>query len=263
MPSVQTHSAHDYRPQQHGALQRTAVLLYGVTVYVAFLGVFLYLIGFVGNFFVPRSMDVGPAVPFWQALAVDLSLIALFGVQHSIMARPAFKRWWTQFIPPAAERSTFVLATVLVLVAIFVFWRPIGGIVWDVSATPYANVLIGVSLLGWGIVFVSTFLINHFDLFGLRQVVLHFRGRDYEWLHFSTPLFYRVVRHPLYVGLIIAFWATPVMTTGHLVFAIGFTVYILLAIPLEERDLVTYHGEAYVSYQRRVSKIIPWFPKKG
>lgn len=261
MPSVQTHPAHDFRPQ-HGAVQRSLVLFYGVAVYVAFLAAFLYLIGFVGNFFVPRSMDVGPTVPLAQALIVNLALIALFGVQHSVMARPAFKRWLTKFIPSAAERSTFVLATVAVLVLMYALWRPMGGVLWDVSATPFANLLIAVSMLGWGLVLLSTFLINHFDLFGLRQVFLHFRGRDYQWLEFKTPALYRVVRHPLYVGLIIAFWATPIMTTGHLVFALGFTAYILAAIPLEERDLVTYHGDAYRSYQRRVSKIIPWFPKK-
>ncbi len=262
MPPVQTHPAHDLH-HHHGAIQRSLVLLYGVAVYLAFLVTFSYLIGFVGNFFVPRSMDVGPTAPLAQALIVNLALIALFGVQHSVMARPAFKQWLAKFVPPAAERSTFVLATVGVLVLTFALWRPIGGVLWDVSATPYANLLIAVSLVGWGLVLLSTFLINHFDLFGLRQVFLHFRGRDYEWLEFKTPVLYRVVRHPLYVGMIIAFWATPIMTTGHLVFALGFTVYILAAIPLEERDLVTYHGEAYRSYQRRVAKIIPWFPKKG
>lgn len=247
---------------QPGAIQRSLVLLYGVLVYLLFFATFLYLIGFVGNFFVPKSMDVGSTLPFAQALSINLALIVLFAAQHSVMARPEFKQWITKFIPESAERSTFVLATVIVLVLLFALWKPMGAALWDLSGTLYGNVLVGVSLLGWAIVLLATFMINHFDLFGLRQVYLQFRGKEYEPVQFQAPAFYRFVRHPLYFGFAVAFWATPVMTVAHLVFAVGMTLYMLGAIRLEERDLVKYHGEAYEQYRRRTSMIIPWIAKK-
>jgi protein-S-isoprenylcysteine O-methyltransferase Ste14 len=214
-------------------MKRGLVFLYGVVAYGIFFATFLYAVGFVGNLFVPKSIDAAPVVPFVEALIFNVLLLGVFGLQHSIMARPAFKRWLTRIIPEAAERSTYVLLSSLALILLFWGW------------------------FGWGLVLLSTFLINHFDLFGLRQVWLYLRGRQYTHLRFVTPGPYRLVRHPLYLGWLFAFWATPTMTAAHLVFAIVTTAYIFVAIQLEERDLLDVHGADYENYRRRVPMIFP------
>jgi protein-S-isoprenylcysteine O-methyltransferase Ste14 len=261
MSSVQTGTEGEARPQR-GAIQRTAVLLYGTAVYVLFFATFVYFIAFVGNFFVPKSVDVGPTVPVARAVVIDLLLATVFAVQHTIMARPRFKIWLTKSIPQPAERSTFVLAATLALILLMALWRPIEGVLWDVSGGMLASILIGISLIGWGILFWSTFLINHFDLFGFRQVVLCFQGKQYEPVKFTTPVLYRYVRHPMYVGLFIAIWVTPTMTIGHLVFAGALTLYTVIGIQFEERELARHHGESYREYQRQVSMLMPRPPKK-
>jgi len=237
--------------------KRLSIFIYGVLSYAVFFVTYLYAIGFVGNLWVPKSMDSVREVPFLTALLTDLGLLGLFAVQHSVMARPAFKRWWTRFVPQAAERSTYVLLSSLALIAMFAWWQPLGGAVWDVTSPVAKAVLYGAFAFGWGLVLVSTFLINHFDLFGLRQVWLELLGKPYRPLHFGTPLFYRYVRHPLYLGWFFAFWATPTMTVTHLVFAIATSAYILIAIQLEERDLIDAHPE-YADYRRRVPMLVPF-----
>jgi protein-S-isoprenylcysteine O-methyltransferase Ste14 len=239
-------------------LKRITILLYGLVSYAVFLATFLYAVGFIGNFGVPRTLDAGPTRPFLESLAIDLGLLALFALQHSVMARPAFKRWFTRFVPEPAERSTYVLASSLALIVMFSFWQPLGGVVWSVDDAVLRGVLWGLFAFGWLLVLVSTFLINHFDLFGLRQVWLQMSGRPYTPLPFGTPGPYRYVRHPLYVGWFFAFWATPAMTVSHLVFAVMTTAYILVAIRLEERDLVAHFGESYRSYKTRVPMLIPF-----
>jgi protein-S-isoprenylcysteine O-methyltransferase Ste14 len=224
--------------------------------YALFFVTFLYAAGFVGNFVVPKTLDGDPTGPFGTALLIDLGLLALFAVQHSVMARPAFKRAWTRIVPEPVERSTYVLASSLALILLFWLWQPLGGVVWDVENPVGRAILWSGFAFGWLLVLLTTFLINHFDLFGLRQVWLHLRGRPYTPLTFGTPGPYRLVRHPLYVGWLFAFWATPTMTVTHLVFAVMTTAYILVAIQLEERDLVAAHPE-YVSYRRRVPMLIP------
>lgn len=238
-------------------LKRLSIFVYGVLSYAVFFATYLYAIGFVGNLAVPKSMDSVREAPFLTALLIDLGLLGLFAVQHSVMARPGFKRWWTGFVPAAAERSTYVLFSSLALIAMFLYWQPLGGVVWDVSAPLGKAVLYGAFACGWALVLVSTFLINHFDLFGLRQVWLELLGKPYRPLHFGTPLFYRYVRHPLYLGWFFAFWATPTMTVTHLVFAIATSAYILIAIQLEERDLIDAHPE-YAEYRRRVPMLVPF-----
>ena len=237
-------------------MSRIVVFLYGVVSYGVFFGTFLYAAGFVGNLLVPKGLDAPPVGSFGTSLLIDLGLLGLFAVQHSVMARPAFKRAWTRIVPPAAERSTYVLASSLALILLFWQWRPLGGVVWDIEA-PVGRALMHAGFaFGWLLVLVTTFLINHFDLFGLRQVWLHLRGRPYEPLPFKTPGPYRLVRHPLYVGWFFAFWATPTMTATHLLFAVMTTGYILVAIQLEERDLVAAHPE-YEGYRRRVPMLVP------
>jgi protein-S-isoprenylcysteine O-methyltransferase Ste14 len=241
-------------------MKRTAALAYGVACYVMFLGTFLYAIGFLGNVAVPKSIDAAAEGPLGEALLVNALLLGVFALQHSVMARPGFKRRWMRLVPKAVERSTYVLCSSLALLLLFWQWRPTGVVLWDVRQPVGRTVLYGVFACGWLTVLVTTFLINHFDLFGLRQAWLYFRGREYTPLGFVTPGPYRWVRHPLYVGWLTAFWATPTMTAAHLVFALGTTVYILIAICFEERDLTKAHGRAYVEYRERVPMLVPrWF----
>jgi len=237
--------------------KRIAVFIYGVLSYAAFFLTFLYAVGFLGNYLVPRSLDSAIQAPFWQALLIDVLLLGIFAVQHSVMARPAFKRVLTRVIPEAAERSTYVLMSSLALIALFAFWQPIGGVIWNVTSPALREAVNGLFFFGFGLVLMSTLLINHFDLFGLRQVWLYLVGKPYTQLEFRTPLFYQYVRHPLYVGWFISFWATPTMTGAHLVFAIMTSAYMLTAIRWEERDLLAVHGKDYENYRKQVPKLIP------
>jgi len=237
-------------------------LVYGGLCYVLFLLTFLYAIGFVGNIVVPKTIDSGDPVAVTEALLVDVILLGLFAVQHSVMARPAFKRWWTQYVPNFAERSTYVLLSSLVLILLFWQWRPMRDIVWTVNSPVGAGLLIALFWLGWGIVLISTFLINHFELFGMQQVHANWQGTNAEPPSFRKPLFYKFVRHPIYFGFLLAFWATPEMTTGHLLFAAATSGYIFIGMLLEERDLVTFHGNVYIRYRETVSMILPWPPKQ-
>ena len=237
-------------------LRRVLILAYGTASYVLGLVTLLYAAGFIGGFATPTRLDGPRQVSLGAALAVDLGLIAVFVLQHSGMARPEFKRWWVRFVPEAAERSTYVLLSSLALTLLFWSWQPVGGVVWSTGDTAGRAVLYAGFSAGWLVVLASTFQINHFDLFGLRQVWLNFRGRPYTRLRFTTPALYRVVRHPLYVGWLLTFWATPRMTSAHLVFAATLTAYILAAIRWEERDLVDAHPD-YADYRRRVPMLIP------
>jgi len=236
------------------------VFLYGTLSYLTCLATLLYTAGFIGNFGVPKSMDSPAEGPWQTALLIDLGLLLVFAVQHSVMARPAFKSLLTRLIPPAAERSTYVMASNLALILLFWQWRPLGGTVWDVQSSVGVSALYAGYAFGWALLLLATVVINHFDLFGLRQIWLNLQGRPQSALKFNTPWLYRMVRHPLYVGWITLFWSTPVMTVTHLFFAVMTTLYIFVAIQLEERDLMAKHPE-YVAYRRQVPMIVPGLPK--
>jgi methanethiol S-methyltransferase len=238
-------------------IKRLSIFVYGVACYVVFFATFLYAIGFIGGFLVPSSLDSPASAPLGQALAIDLALLSLFAIQHSGMARPAFKRWLTRFLSPAIERSTYVLLSSVALIVLFALWQPLGGVVWDVTDPLGRAVLWALFAFGWLLVLVATFLINHFDLFGLRQVWLALIDKPYTHIAFRTPGPYRLVRHPLYVGWFFAFWSTPHMTVAHLLFAVVTAAYILVAIRFEEKDLVDALGEDYRRYQKRVPMLIP------
>lgn len=242
-------------------MKRWSIFLYGVFCYVLFFATFLYAIGFIGNLWVPKSIDSARDVPVVNALLINLGLLGIFAVQHSVMARPAFKRWWTRVVPEAAERSTYVLFSTVALIVLFAFWQPMGGIIWDVSSPIGKALLYGAYAFGWALLLLSTFLINHFDLFGLRQVWLQLRGRAYSPLPFKTPALYGYVRHPVYVGWLFISWSTPTMTIAHLVFAIGATAYILIGIQFEEHDLTVAHPE-YADYRRRVPMLVPFAKRR-
>jgi methanethiol S-methyltransferase len=239
-------------------LKRISFFIYGTVSYVIFLGTFLYALAFVGDLGVPTSLDGPPRGPLGVAFAIDVALLALFAVQHSVMARPGFKDWWTRIIPKPLERSTYVLFSSLALILMFLLWQPLGGVVWSVEEPLGRYALRAMFFFGWGLVLVSTFLINHFDLFGLRQVWLYLLGRPYTTLRFGTPGPYKLIRHPLYAGWLFAFWSTPTMTLAHLLFSVATTAYILIAIQLEERDLVREHGDSYDSYRQKVPMLIPF-----
>ena len=239
-------------------MSRVIAFLYGVAAYLFFLVTFLYAIGFVSGVAVPKTIDSGPVGPLGEALVINLLLLSLFAVQHSGMARRAFKRWWMRFVPESVERSTYVLFATLCLALLLWQWRPIPTVVWQINDPNIALAVTAVGFVGWAIVLGATFMINHFELFGLHQVVNNLAGRTMPHMSFKTPMLYKLVRHPIYLGFIIAFWAAPTMTVGHLLFAAVTTAYIFVGIFLEERDLVELFGDEYRRYRARVSMLIPW-----
>jgi methanethiol S-methyltransferase len=238
-------------------MARVISLIYGIAAYLLFFVVFLYSIGFVGNWLVPKSIDSGTENSLVPSLLVNFLLLGVFAVQHSVMARPGFKRWWTRMVPEAIERSTYVLLSSLALALLFWQWQPLPHVVWDVKHPAGALVLCGLFWVGWLIALTSTFMINHFDLFGLRQVYLNLRGEKYTEVKFKILGLYKLARHPIMLGFVIAFWATPHMTLGHLVFAVATTAYIFIALQLEERDLVASIGDDYLQYKKQVSMVLP------
>jgi methanethiol S-methyltransferase len=256
MTQIQTF--HEQAPGQGRVTGRIVASLYGIVAYLIFFVTFLYSIGFVEDLGVPTTIDGATAAPPVQALIVNLVLMSIFAVQHSVMARPQFKRWWTKFVPASVERTTYVLLASLALALLIWQWQPLPAVVWQIADPRLAVAVTGLSFLGWLIVLTSTFLINHFELFGLHQVANNLSGRPMPAPRFRTPLLYRLVRHPIYLGFIIAFWAAPIMTVGHLLFAAVTTAYIFVGIWLEERDLIDVFGDEYRRYRERVSMLLPW-----
>lgn len=243
-------------------MKKILFLIYGVVCYFIFFGTYCYAVGFVTNLIVRSGLDSKPSTSIATALLINLGMLVLFALQHSIMARPSFKRRWTTIIPEPLERSTYVLLSSICMILLFAYWQPMGGIVWSVDSATGYWILTAISLLGFGIVLISTFLINHFDLFGLRQVWMFFRGQQYTQLPFKTPFFYQYVRHPLYLGWMIAFWAAPTMTVAHFLFAAVCTAYMLTAIRFEERDLIRVFGEKYIQYRQNAPMLIPFTRRK-
>ena len=239
-------------------MTRLLAFFYGLASYATFFATFLYAVGFVSGLVVPKTIDSGAAVPIKTALVIDLLLMSVFAVQHSVMARPQFKEWWTRFVPKSVERSTYVLFASLALALLLWQWRPMPAVLWHIADPRIAMAVTGVSLAGWLIVLTSTFLINHFELFGLHQVASNLAGRPMPTQRFRTPLYYRLVRHPIYLGFVIAFWVAPIVTLGHFLFAAVTTAYILIGILLEERDLIDAFGDEYRNYRRRVPMLLPW-----
>ncbi len=231
--------------------------LYGVVCYLIFFGTFLYSIGFVGNFVVPKSMDTGVSGPLAEAVVINMLLLSVFAIQHSVMARRGFKKAWTKFIPASIERNTYVLFSSLALILLYWQWRPMGEVIWDVSGTSLEKILIAVSVIGWLFVLVSTFLLDHFELLGLKQALYNLKEKKLPKTQFKTPGFYQFIRHPIYFGFTVAFWATPIMTTGHLLFAICTLGYTIVGILLEEKDLISEFGNEYETYKAKVSMLIP------
>ena len=253
-----THTQAIDQDVRRGLVGRFVAFLYGLAAYAVFFASFLYAIGFVSSLVVPKTIDAGPVVPITEALIVNILLMSLFAVQHSVMARRQFKEWWTQYVPRSVERSTYVLFASLALILLVWQWRPMPALVWQIADPQLAMAVTGLSLIGWLIVLTSTFLINHFELFGLHQVANNLAGHPMPAPRFRTPLFYKFVRHPIYLGFIIAFWAAPTMTIGHLLFAAVTTAYIIVGILLEGRDLVAIFGDDYRRYKDRVSMLVPW-----
>jgi protein-S-isoprenylcysteine O-methyltransferase Ste14 len=238
-------------------MKRYLIIGYGGAAYLLFLAAFLYLVGFVGNLVVPRTVNHGLPAPIGQAVLINVLLVSAFGFQHSVMARPAFKRWWTRFVPPPVERSTYVVLASVVLLLLYWQWRTMPAVIWDVRQTAGRLVVWALFWLGWAIALASTFMVSHFDLFGLRQVYLAWRGKPYTHIGFHARFLYRLVRHPLMLGFLIAFWSAPTMTAGHLLFSIAMTGYILIAVRIEERDLVAVLGDEYRDYRNDVSMLVP------
>ncbi|MCK1547373.1 isoprenylcysteine carboxylmethyltransferase family protein [Bradyrhizobium sp. 147] len=255
----QIDQVHSISPAVAGSrMFKFVAFLYGIAAYLVFFVTILYAIGFVMGLVVPKTIDTGTATPPLEAVIINLLLMTLFAIQHSVMARQSFKAWWTQFVPKPVERSTYVLLASLSLLLLFWQWRPLPSVVWEVQDPDFAVTLVTLSFAGWVLVFTSTYMINHFELFGLHQVTNHLVGKEAAPARFKTPLLYKFVRHPIYLGFIIAFWAAPVMTAGHLLFAAVTTLYIFVGIALEERDLVALFGDEYRQYKQRVSMLIPW-----
>lgn len=253
------HQIHSIGPEVAGSrIFKLVAFLYGITAYLVFFVTILYAIGFVMGVMVPKTIDTGTDTPTAEAIIVNLLLMTLFAVQHSVMARKQFKAWWTQFVPKPVERSTYVLFASLSLLLLFWQWRPLPAVIWNVENPDLAVTLVTLSFAGWVLVFASTYMINHFELFGLHQVTNHLAGKEMTPPRFKTPLLYNFVRHPIYLGFIVAFWAAPTMTAGHLLFAVVTTLYIFVGIALEEHDLVALFGDEYRQYKQRVSMLIPW-----